>query len=44
LLLDEPERRRMAARCLELVDPYTYANAALGLAQAIQVAARRSGV
>ena len=43
LLLDDAERQRMAARCRELVDPYTYANAALGLAQAIQAAASRSG-
>ena len=39
LLLDEPERQRMAARCRELVDAYSYANAASGLAQAIRAVA-----
>ncbi len=37
LLLDESEHKRMAARCRQLVDSYTYANAALGIAQAVRV-------
>lgn len=35
LLRDEAAWRRMSARCLELVDEYTYANAAAGIAAAV---------
>jgi glycosyltransferase involved in cell wall biosynthesis len=44
LLDDEPARARMGARGLELVQPYSHANAARGLAAAVALACRRSEV
>lgn len=43
LLLDDAARARMSARSTELVRPYTYANAAQGLAEAIACAAKQGG-